>query len=131
MNFLQIWDRVKKRTSLQNLTELGNFLGITQPAISKRKKEDNFPIKWAFAIAQHYGLSTDWIMTGKNPKEKRLPEEEQPLIKEIEDWTNEIIAADRKRKDWFEIEFCKAFPEFSEWKKKKEEWENSNVYKIA
>ncbi|MDD2307831.1 MAG: hypothetical protein PHP53_24220 [Prolixibacteraceae bacterium] len=123
MSFEQIWERVKKKTDIRTFTELADLVGTTGPYISRKKKENDFPVIWAYEIAQKYKLSTDWIMTGGETKSSGpLKDHSQRLeiTEQIEKWLLEEIKKNPKRKDWFEVEFEKAFEEFKRWKEEKE-----------
>ena len=68
ITFDEVWKRVSKELGWTKLKEMNEFLGFSPSAASLQKKRGNFPIDWAFAIAQGHGLSTDWILTGKGPR---------------------------------------------------------------
>ena len=124
MNFNKIISRVRKETDIKTLTGLAEFIGTTQPHISKKKKENDFQANWAFKIAQKYNLSTDWIMTGKGPKRLNLKvqnvEGDSNYLLQLKIWFKEITFQDSRKTTWFEIQFEQAFPEFVEWMKDKE-----------
>ncbi|MCI5147976.1 MAG: hypothetical protein D3916_00950 [Candidatus Electrothrix sp. MAN1_4] len=123
MKFEEIISRVKKETDIKTLTGLAEFIGTTQPHISKKKKEDDFQANWAYQIAQKYNLSTDWIMTGAGPK--RLTVNTQPVaqspsilfeeIAQLQEWLSEITVVEPERRAWFKMEILDTFPTFKEW----------------
>jgi hypothetical protein len=125
MSFLSIWERIKSETDLTKLIQLVDIVETTQPYISRKKKENKFPIEWAFKIGQRYSLSTDWILTGKGPK--RLYEQQQPLsnklLTDIDTWLSELSIDDPNRQIWFKTHFEDNFPMFKEWKLRREEEE--------
>ena len=50
---------------MKTQTELAIFLKITPGPVTDAKRRDVFPIEWALKISQHYNVSIDWILTGK------------------------------------------------------------------
>jgi hypothetical protein len=68
MVFEEIWGRITSETEIKNLTELGRIVGSTQQYVSKKKKKDEFPVRWAYTVAKKYNLLTEWILTGEGPK---------------------------------------------------------------
>jgi len=123
MNFERIWERVKNNTEIRTFTELANLVGTTSQYVSRKKKEDDFLVIWAFAIARKYGLSTDWIMTGKGPKKlEELPQERRfDMLNEFEEWLSEEVRRNPERKIWFELHLLDSFQRFAEWKRKRDE----------
>ena len=65
MDFEETWRRIKEKTDIKTQQGLANKLNMTQGSVSDAKKRGEFPTGWAFKIAQIYGLSTDWLLTGK------------------------------------------------------------------
>jgi len=59
--------RVNTVTGWRFLREMGDFLEITSSTISGAKERGNFPVEWAFKIAQAFNTSTDWLLTGEPP----------------------------------------------------------------
>ncbi len=123
MNFERIWGRVKDNTEIRTFTELANLVGTTSQYVSRKKKEDDFLVIWAFAVAQKYGLSTDWIMTGKGPKKlEELPQERRfDMLNEFEEWLSEEVRRNPERKIWFELHLLDSFQRFAEWRRKRDE----------
>jgi len=60
--FEDAWKRVKKLTGWTKKGELASFLGITNQSVSGAIKRGNFPLDWAYRIANAYDSNTDWIM---------------------------------------------------------------------
>ena len=60
-----MWERICGVTRWRKLGDLADFLAIKSPSVSGAKSRGIFPIEWAFKIGQEFGLSTDWILTGK------------------------------------------------------------------
>jgi hypothetical protein len=120
MIFEEIFDRIKKETGIKNISELAVFLGTTQPYVSKKKSIDNFSVKWAYQVAMEYGLSTEWIMTGRGPK--KLSEAgslNNEYLLMLEEWLNELKVGDPRKEFWFQCTIEEAFPGFKEWMQRK------------
>jgi len=129
MDFLSIWDRIKRSTDLKTLTGLASFVGTTQQHVSRKKKEDFFPADWAFKVAQKYGLNTDWIMTGKGfmgPGESE-PDFRNELLYEVDRWLSEVVEKEPSRNEWFLCNFLDAFPLFAKWKKSQGQEEGNDT----
>ena len=133
--FLDIWERIKSATNINTLTQFAVFLETTQPYISRKKSQNDFPVEWAFKVAQEYGLNTDWIMTGKGSMRsgESEPEFQNELLHEIDRWLAGQIKKEPFRKEWFKGSFLDAFPLFAEWKKsqEKEEREDTSIQNKA
>lgn len=65
MNFDEVWERISELINWRKFGDMADFLGITSQSVSGAKNRGTFPIEWAFRIGQQYGLSTEWILTGK------------------------------------------------------------------
>ena len=116
MNFEEIWGRIKSRTDIKTFSELAKLLETTGPYISRKRKENDFPVIWAFVIAQKYDLSTDWIMTGKGPK--RIQEKgRSAFLIELEEWAKEISESENLK--WLENQIENQFSDFKRWREEK------------
>jgi len=93
--FDQIWSRICQSTGWKKQHELAAFLNIKPASVSGAKARGNFPVEWAFRVAQTYDLSTDWLVTGKYP-----PPIPQPMACESSnDYKNLSLAALFPQKD--------------------------------
>lgn len=116
--FNKIWTRIKKETGIKNLTELAHIVESTQQYVSRKKKLDDFPIKWAYFIGKKHNLLTEWVFTGQGPK--RLTAEtigtksENEFLQLLIEWVKEIADRDPKRKEWFKCQIEDKFPTFKE-----------------
>ncbi len=120
LNFSEVWERIKKETAIKNQTQLGELIGITQQSISQKKRENEFPIWWAYIIAKEYHLSMDWLFTGEKPiriETAREPKNSYGLL--IDEWLDEIKREDPGREEWFRCNFEDAFPSFKSWAERK------------
>lgn len=117
MRFDEVWLRILANTSIKKNKELANIVGIAESVVSKRAKENNFPVEWGFFVSQEFGLNTDWLLTGEGEKET----EKKDFLAEIQDWLNETSRTNPDIKIWFKVQFENKFPEFLEWKKRKDE----------
>ncbi|WPD21595.1 MAG: helix-turn-helix domain-containing protein [Candidatus Electrothrix scaldis] len=129
--FEDIWERIKKETDIQQLKDLADVVGTAQQSVSRKRKEDKFPIEWAYIVGKQYNLSTDWIIEGKGPKKrdgqiKRI-EVDNNYLSLVVTWFKDITLQDPRKKTWFEIQFEKAFPEFKDWLEIREEEREQKV----
>ena len=87
--------------------------------VSKKKKDNDFPVKWAYLVGQKYELSTDWIMTGKGTKKNNEPftkaKIENDFLEIVDKWLNELIKKEPSRAEWFRYHFEDSFPGFKKW----------------
>ncbi len=111
MCFVERWQRVKKRTNICKYNQLAKFLNVSQQYISKKKKENNFPIEWAYKIAEEYNLSTDWIMKGEAKQNKSKDD----FFLELEKWAKETAGGEDI--EWLKRQIEETFPVFKQWKK--------------
>ena len=122
LSFLDVWSRVKDKTNIKNLVQLAEFTDTSQPTVSRKKKEDSFPVEWAFKIARAFDLNTDWIMTGEEPK--RLGDSATTSDQEsapkgiIEEWIQEV--REKEGNDGrIVMELALEVKEFREWYREK------------
>ena len=133
-DFLFVFSRVKEETNIKNFTQLGEFLGISQPAISKAKKKGTFPTDWAFQLELKHGLLTRWILTGEGPKRHDETEAQAGSAKpsgyfaELEAWAKETSEGGNLR--WVENQIDRLFPDFKAWREKSETTE-ADLNKVA
>lgn len=124
MTFDERWLRIKKETNINNFTMLAKVVKTTHQYVSKKKKDDDFPVKWAYSVAEKYNLSTDWIMTGRGPKkinqEDTRGQTENDFLHLVDEWLQELTKAKPQRAEWFQLQFEDSFPSFKKWYEKKE-----------
>lgn len=120
MNFEEIFERVKKETAIKNTVHLAQVVGCAQPSVSGRKKQGTFPTDWAFKIAQKFGLSTDWIMTGQGSPRPDQGGHGLEIVNQIERWIQEQEKREPGALAWFTYDFRKKYPEFDRWEKREE-----------
>ena len=116
-----VWGRLSEKLSLKNYSELVDIIGISQPVISKRKKENIFPVEWAYIISKKKDLPIDWILEGKGPKrpsDQKSKKLELDCLQTFEKWIKEKESDKPAFPNWIEIELDRNFPEFEEWKRK-------------
>lgn len=118
-SFQEIWERVKRRTDLNTLTQLAELVGTTHQYVSRKKSKNEFPTSWAFSIAQKYGLSTDWIMTGLEPRRLKDIKNDLAFYEELEEWAIETGRSEDIQ--WLRNQIESFFPMFTEWKKRRAE----------
>lgn len=118
-NFQEIWERVKTRTDLNTLTQLAELVGTTHQYVSRKKAKGEFPTSWAFSIAQEYGLSTDWIMTGVEQGRPEGIKGDLAFYEELEEWARETGRSEDIQ--WLRNQIESFYPMFTEWKKRRAE----------
>ena len=122
-NFTESWLRIKNETNINNYNELAKQVKTTHQYVSKKKKSGEFPIKWAFLVAQKYNLSTDWIMTGQGPK-SLTGETDENYFSELVTWAKKTGGSENI--DWVKNQIDQTFPMFKEWRIRKDKTENEN-----
>jgi hypothetical protein len=131
-DFEDVFDRIKKSTDIKNSVQLAEIIQVTQPAVSKNKKKNIFPLDWAFLIAEKYNLELTWLIRGEGKEKSKTTSKKRSneLLDEIDCWLEEKATRKPEIKDWFKYEFSKKFPEFEEWKRRVDrERENSLAQK--
>lgn len=118
MGFAEIWERVQEKTDLSTISGLGAFVGSSQQHASRKKKQNIFPVEWAYKIAQEYNLSTDWLMTGKGKVAGSNNISKFKTINELDKWLIELCEKDPEEEIWFRKEIEKKLPDFKKWKTK-------------
>jgi pyruvate-formate lyase-activating enzyme len=121
MSFEEIWDRIRKETKLKKITELAELAETSQPNVSKKKKENNFPVDWAYKIAKKYELNIEWILEGTGPQRPGQGSDDPEIIKQIVKWIKEQERKEPGALAWFTYDFRKKYPEFDRWEKREED----------
>ena len=121
-HFFEIWERIKIATSVNNFIQLAEIVESSKQSVSRKKSENEFPVEWAFKVAQKFNLNTDWIMTGKGPKQSGdtsgPPDQEEQNTGIIEEWVQEV----RKKEGndgRIVMELALQVSEFREWYREK------------
>lgn len=125
MAFNEIWQRVEQETKIRSQKNLAEELSISRAVVSKWKNLDIFPVEWAYEIAQRYGLSTEWIMSGEGPK--RLSEENSDKGqggKErsrgmVEEWGRFLVESGQEAR--VVLRLSRESSDFQEWLSRQEE----------
>ncbi|MGR0481814.1 MAG: helix-turn-helix domain-containing protein [Candidatus Electronema sp. V4] len=121
MDFVSVWERIKKSTDIKNITQLAAVIGKTQPTVSaKQGQKKEFPIEWAYLVSEKYGLSLNWVLKGEEPVRAgaaREPKNSYVLL--IDEWVSEMRGEDPRREEWFKCNFEDAFPSFKSWMQRK------------
>ena len=121
MDFETIWKRIKNETEIKKFNDLAVLVGKTQQNISARKKQNFFPVEWAYLVAKEYNLSTEWIMTGKGPKKlANYTTFNNEFLALVDEWLTELIKKEPQRAEWFRCQFEDSFPGFKDWIKRRE-----------
>jgi hypothetical protein len=135
MDFENIWYRIKKETGIKNLNELAEKIGMSQPSVSRIKKEGVFPAGWAYEIARQYGLLTEWIMTGEGPKRLNEVDELSPKPTEngergiIEEWGQYVRETGQEGRTVLRL--SQESSDFKEWYSQQEEAKRIKKSRVA
>ena len=121
-SFAECWERILQKTSIENYAQLAEIIGISKSNITKRKDENLFPVEWAFLVAENFGLTTEWILKGKEVQKNELRGKGRKfeIFNDAEEWLDEQIRENPNRKAWFELHFLDSFPGFKEWREKRD-----------
>ena len=108
--------RIKAEVGIKTLSELAKIVGSSQQYVSKKSKESEFPVQWAYLVGKNYGLLTEWIMTGEG--QKRIQEKDRSaFLVELEVWAKEVSESENLK--WLENQIENQFPDFKRWREEK------------
>jgi hypothetical protein len=65
VNYTDITERMKMAGKLKNDSAVARELDVTPQALSNYKKRGHMPMNLVLKFATKYGLSMDWLLTGK------------------------------------------------------------------
>lgn len=126
-SFEEVWERIQAKTNIKSYTQLAKLIGKTQQNVSTYKNRNQFPYGWAFPVAQKYRLSTDWILTGEEPRARDESSSLKSLfIRNIDQWLKEESFNDQDFSGYFRFTFKKNFPAFEEWLKRRDSKEGES-----
>lgn len=127
-SFSDCWVRIQESTNISNLSELAELIGVSQPTVSRKKKENAFPRNWAIIVGYESGIHPEWLMTGIGSKQTNSTNAkyQNSMLHEIDIWLSEQIENEPFRKEWFLGTFLDAFPTFAKWKKSQDEKERKD-----
>lgn len=117
--FSDVWPRIIESTGIKRYKELAELINVAASRVSERAKENNFPVEWGYWVAKKFGLNLDWLLTGEGEKTCEKEMKSEALLR-IQEWLNDIERTNKDYKVWFKVEFERKFPEYAEWKKRKE-----------
>ena len=115
-HFEEALARIKAEVGIKTLSGLAEIVGSSQQYVSKKSKESEFPVPWAYLVGKKYGLLTEWIMTGEGPK--RIQEKgRSAFLVELEEWAKEVSESENLK--WLENQIENQFPDFKRWREEK------------
>ena len=115
-HFEEALARIKAEVGIKTLSGLAEIVGSSQQYVSKKSKESEFPVRWAYLVGKKYGLLTEWIMTGEGPK--RIEEKgRSAFLVELEGWAKEVSESENLK--WLENQIENQFPDFKRWREEK------------
>ena len=129
----QVITRIKEEYRLKENKQVAELIGLSQQNFSKKKNKGtvlNDILEWS--------LKTDKDLNFLFKGQVQLREERKVrnvFLENIVEWISKKLIEDPRNKNWFEVEFEKAFDEFKKWKEEKEESEareaNTSTRKVA
>ena len=115
-HFEEALARIKTEVGIKTLSGLAEIVGSSQQYVSKKSKESEFPVQWAYLVGKKYGLLTEWIMTGEGPK--RIEEKgRSAFLVELEGWAKEVSESENLK--WLENQIENQLPDFKRWREEK------------
>lgn len=116
-DFFTVWSRIVAETSIRTLIHLAEVVETSHPTVSRKKKENSFPVEWAFKIARTFALNTDWLMTGEGPKHWREGGglQEEVFQGSLAEWIREQCLAKPDFYREFMADCAALFPRYAEW----------------
>ena len=64
-NYAETIDRIMFAAKSKTETDLAKALGVKPQSVSQAKKKGSIPAQWFVHIALHYGVSLDWLVSGR------------------------------------------------------------------
>ena len=62
-------DRLLQGAGLRRDSQLAELLGVSPQAVSQARRKGRIPDGWVLKVAEKFGLSTDWIFFGREPRQ--------------------------------------------------------------
>ncbi len=121
----EINNRLKElveEVSRGNASEFAKLTGIKVQTFHSYLKGQIPKTEAVIRICVKLNLNANWFLRGVEPKylntfdeSKEISEVKEGFCSLIEEWMTETAEEDPRKKDWFELQFEKKFPEFKEW----------------
>lgn len=112
-------ERIKKENSLKEDKEVATLIGLSPQNFSTKKKKGtvvNDILGWA--LSENKNL--DLLFKGEEKIRNSKPKSRYSYLDAVKEWIDEKLIDDPRNRNWFEVEFEKAFQEFKEWRQKRE-----------
>ncbi|MHB1351554.1 MAG: helix-turn-helix domain-containing protein [Desulfobulbaceae bacterium] len=116
MNIDEIIERAIELAGVSNEAQLCKKMGITQSALGSRKRRGTAK-ELIFTWAEKNQYDLNYLFRDEKSEEKVTNQ----ILKEMEEWITENEQKNKDFKYWFKVELDRKFPDFFEWKKRKEE----------
>ena len=117
----KIIERAIKLSGVNNEAQLCKKMEITQSGLGSRKRRGTAK-ELIFTWAEKNEYDLNFLFHGIEKEEKIT----NHVLNELQQWITEIEKNNKDFKYWFKVELERKFPEFSEWKKRKEERPENN-----
>jgi len=113
----KVIERAYELTGTKNNAQLAEKIGISSGAFNNRKKRGTIhELIFDWAVKNNYDLN--YLFYGEKTKKGDIGDK---TLLEIQEWLNESGRGNNDMKIWFKVQFDNKFPEFVEWKKRKDE----------
>ena len=67
-SFDEQWCRIVEVTAAKTFADVATALDVRQSAVSDAKRRGRIPSHWLETILRKYGVSRQWILTGRGPE---------------------------------------------------------------
>lgn len=94
-SFSSTLERLFLATKSKTDSALATALGITAQSVSQAKKKQQIPAQWFIDVANSYGVSVDWLISGRGT----MIVENTPNSEITFDYVSKIIALESKVKE--------------------------------
>jgi len=118
----KIGQRIKEFRKKEGLTlvQLSSLIGISHGSLSGLENGKSKP---SAETLSNFCLNTDidmaWLLTGDGSKKTAHllgGENKFEILRDTEEWLNELVRTDPGRKIWFELQLLDSFPGLKEWR---------------
>lgn len=117
----QVITRIKEEYRLRENKQVAELIGLSQQNFSKKKNKGtvlNDILEWSLKTDKDLNFLFKGQVQSREEKKVR-----NVFLENIVEWISKKLIEDPRNKNWFEVEFEKAFDEFKKWKEEKEESE--------
>ncbi len=134
-NQIQVGKRLREFRSAKGMKaiEFSKICGISQGSLSGLENGKSYPsAETLINLIVYTDINIEWLLTNEGPMMRKSQLGAKPATKrkfkildEAEEWLEEKVRKNPDRKAWFELSLLDTFSEFKEWRRKKDQEENS------